>query len=528
MEGLLGAGGMGEVYRARDTRLGRDVAVKVLPPDVAKDPERIRRFEQEARAAAALNHANICTLYDVGEHDGTRFLLMELVDGRTLTELIPRDGLPLDRLLRIAVPLADAVGAAHARGIVHRDLKPANVMVTFDGRVKVLDFGLAKLKQDHRAADGAAPVASEQLTGDHRIIGTVSYMSPEQAEGLALDHRSDVFSLGSVLFEMATGTRPFRGETAASIISSILKDEPAPMAVAPELPRGLDRIIRRCLAKDRARRYQSALDLAHDLEDLQQPVDAWTAQSSSVQAQLARVLRSRSAVPLTDGSTAIRSLHKERLVWMSIAALAILFAAVQSARGWWLASHVPTAPEMRLQIVMPSAPEATIAEFELESLALSPDGRRIVFVSASQGRSQLWLRSLDSESVRPLAGTDFAILPFWSPDSRSVAFFADRQLKRIDIDGDRPRYSRGHRMVSAVHGTTTARFCLRRFLRDRSTAFPLPAVNRSPRRNWHLDRPFIAAHGFSLTAVTSSIPRSVRPFHQREKANLKVMSVVYT
>ena len=226
---LLGKGGMGEVYLADDTRLQRRVAIKVLARELAGDRDRRERFEREARAAAALNHPNIVTIHSVEEADGVPFLTLELIDGQTLADLIPEGGLPLDRVLNLAIPLADAVGAAHQRGITHRDLKPANVMVTSDGRLKVLDFGLAKLKEDARlVAEAGMPTAA--LTGDGRIVGTVAYMSPEQAEGKPVDQRSDVFSLGVILYEMATGVRPFTGDTPMSILSAIMKDSPAPVS----------------------------------------------------------------------------------------------------------------------------------------------------------------------------------------------------------------------------------------------------------------------------------------------------------
>ena len=270
VEVLIGAGGMGEVYRAKDPRLGRDVAIKILPPDVAGDAERLRRFEQEARAVAALNHPNIVTIYSVEAAGDLRFLTMELIEGKPLTEMIPRHGLPLDRLLDLAVPLADAVGAAHARGIVHRDLKPANVMVTSEGRVKILDFGLAKLKPLASVSELTSQSAPE-LTADGAMLGTVAYMSPEQAEGRAVDQRSDLFSLGVVLFELATGQRPFKGDTTVSLVSSLLKDTPPAVTdLRPELPRELGHIVKACLQKDPERRYQSAKDLRNELQTLKE------------------------------------------------------------------------------------------------------------------------------------------------------------------------------------------------------------------------------------------------------------------
>jgi len=274
----LGKGGMGEVYLAEDTKLGRRVALKVLPPEVAADPERRTRFEREARAVAALNHPNIVTVHSVEEADGIDFITMELVDGKTLTELLPKRGFAPRRLLEIANPLADAVSCAHRSGITHRDLKPDNIMIDDEGRLKVLDFGLSKVHRPD-TADGVteAPTAALE-TGEGKILGTVAYMSPEQAEGKPVDSRTDIFSLGTVLYEMATGEQPFRGDTSMSTISSILKDEPTPVCeINRTLPHHLGRIIRRCLAKDPDRRYQTALDLRNDLEELAAEVDSGAA-----------------------------------------------------------------------------------------------------------------------------------------------------------------------------------------------------------------------------------------------------------
>ena len=269
----LGKGGMGEVYVAEDTRLGRRVALKVLARDLAIDADRRERFEREARAVAALNHPNIVTIYSVEEADGVPFLTLELVEGRTLDALIPPGGLPVDRLLAYAIPLADAVGAAHQRGITHRDLKPGNVMISDDGRVKVLDFGLAKLKESN--ASLAASLPTQELTGEGRIVGTVAYMSPEQAEAKPVDPRSDVFSLGVVIFEMATSQRPFKGDTQVSLLSSIIKDTPSSLTdLRADLPRDLGRIVRRCLSKDPEDRYQTAKDLRNDLRALKEDLSS--------------------------------------------------------------------------------------------------------------------------------------------------------------------------------------------------------------------------------------------------------------
>ncbi len=264
---------MGEVYRARDSRLGRDVAIKVLPAALAADPDRLQRLEREARAAAALNHPNIVTVYAVERSDGILFLTMELIEGQSLDHAIAKGGLRLDELLKIAIPLTDAIAAAHSKGITHRDLKPANIMIgsgDHDGRVKVLDFGLAKLDESSALAAGATTITAED-----RVLGTVAYMSPEQAAGKPIDARSDLFSLGVILYEMATGQRPFKGDTNVTVLSSILKDTPPTVAdINRALPSELSRIIKHCLVKDPARRYQTAADLRNELAELKQDLDS--------------------------------------------------------------------------------------------------------------------------------------------------------------------------------------------------------------------------------------------------------------
>jgi nitrite reductase/ring-hydroxylating ferredoxin subunit len=270
----IGAGGMGEVFVADDCKLHRKVALKILPRELASDPGRRGRFEQEAKAVAALNHPNIVTIYSIDEVDGIQFLTMELVSGKTVNHVTPEGGVALDRFFELTVPLADALGAAHARGITHRDLKPANIMVTADGRVKVLDFGLAKLRQKGPESDSSEmPTECQSMEG--QFLGTVPYTSPEQAQGRSADHRSDVFSLGVILYELATGRRPFAGESATEILSAILRDAARPVTdLRPDLPRHLARIIRRCLEKDPGRRYQVTQDLRNDLEDLRNEIEA--------------------------------------------------------------------------------------------------------------------------------------------------------------------------------------------------------------------------------------------------------------
>lgn len=264
---------MGEVYRARDRRLGRDVAIKVLPAPFAADDERLRRLEREARAAAALNHPNIVTVYSVETSDSHLFVTMELVEGRSLALAIPKGGLRVDALLAIAIPLTDAIAAAHSKGITHRDLKPANIMIgagDHEGRVKVLDFGLAKLEESSLPPESAATITIEG-----RVLGTVAYMSPEQATGQAMDARSDLFSLGVILFEMATGQRAFKGDSHVTALSSLLTDTPPSVTdLNPALPSELGRIIKHCLVKDPARRFQTAADLRNELAELKQDLDS--------------------------------------------------------------------------------------------------------------------------------------------------------------------------------------------------------------------------------------------------------------
>ena len=270
----LGEGGMGAVYMAEDTKLNRKVALKFLPAEMIADPERLKRFEREAQTVAALNHPNIVTIYSVEEHQGVPFIAMELVEGRSLAELIPPEGLKLEGIFNLAIPIADAVSAAHERGISHRDLKPGNIMVSSDGRVKVLDFGLAKLFQETGSAD-AMTLSTQTLTKTGHALGTVTYMAPEQLKGKSPDQRADIFSLGIVLYQMASGKRPFQGETSAEIISSILRDAPPPVTdLKIELPSHLGRIVKRCLEKNPNHRYQTAAELRSELEVLKREIDS--------------------------------------------------------------------------------------------------------------------------------------------------------------------------------------------------------------------------------------------------------------
>lgn len=388
----IGAGGMGEVFVAHDSKLDRKVALKVLPAEVANDPDRRERFTREARAVAALNHPNIVTVHAVEEADETHFLVMEFVEGKTLSTLLPSKGFPLGQLLTLAIPLADAVAAAHDKNITHRDLKPANVMVGTDGRVKVLDFGLAKLRDSVTAAESSlTALGPRPLTGEGRIVGTVSYMSPEQAQGQPVDHRSDIFSLGVMLYEMSTGERPFKGDSTVSTLSSILRDTPDMVSeTRPELPRELARIIRRALMKDPERRYQSAKDLRNELEEVKQDLT-----SGDLEA-----VRAATKAPPTSG----------KVVYVAGAALAL--AAV--AFGWWyLKSDSAPAPlELSFDHVTSKPGVETTP-------SLSPDGKWIIY--ASEG--DIHLQSVGGQtSINLTKGEGISIQPVFSPDGERIAF----------------------------------------------------------------------------------------------------------
>jgi Tol biopolymer transport system component len=421
IQSLLGAGGMGEVYRARDARLQRDVAIKVLPAAFATDPERMARFEQEARAAAALNHPNILAVHDLGQHEGAPFIVTELLDGVSLREVLHGGPLPARKAIEYGVAIAQGLAAAHDKGIVHRDLKPDNVFVTSDGRVKILDFGLAKLTQ----SDGAASAMSVLPTTPAMsavpntvagvVLGTVGYMSPEQVRGAAADHRTDIFALGVVLYEMLAGRRAFAGDTAVDVMSAILKDDPPDLPIAERhIPPALARIVSRCLEKNPAVRFQSARDLAFAL-------DALTSPSGSAAMEAAPAL---SAIVTRPAPRRVASM----IPW-AVAAFALLAAAVVA-----VVHFRETAPEVRSVRFEIAPPGTTPAEM----FALSPDGRSLAFVAATDGAPQIWIRPLDAVEARPLPGTENALYPFWSPDAAYIAFFAQGKLKKIAVGGGPP------------------------------------------------------------------------------------------
>jgi len=463
---------MGEVYRARDTRLNRDVAIKVLPVSVARDSERRERFEREAQTIAALNHPNIVTIFSVENSGETAFLAMELIEGRALTDAIPGGGMRLDHLLKIAIPVVDAVVAAHQKGITHRDLKPANIMIgrgDQEGRVKVLDFGLAKLTSGSPSGDSVTVMPTALATGEGRILGTAAYMSPEQAEGKSIDARSDLFSLGVILYEMATGARPFKGDTSISIISSIVKDTPALLTeINPAMPRDLARIARRALAKDPEKRYQTAKDLRNDLEELKASLDS---------GEL--IEPTRSAVAPSPANTRIWRWSAIVAGVVAMGALATL--AVMPWRG--------TSPEPATAAASSLAMTALTSTGNAELATLSADGKYVAYVQADDGQQSVWVRQLASGStVRIVApapgvailgltiGPDASFVDFvrgggavelwrvpflggvarrivdrvtsapgWSPDGKQMAYLLNadaagvRQLMVADADGSHPR-----------------------------------------------------------------------------------------
>ena len=403
----LGSGGMGEVYRARDTRLERSVAIKVLQPKFARDPALRQRFEREARAISSLNHAHICALYDIGAQDGADYIVMELVLGETLNQRLKNGPLELQQALRTAIEISDALDAAHRHGVVHRDLKPANVMLTKAG-AKLLDFGLAKVGGVFVGGDPNRSRAAA-LTEEGTLLGTLQYMAPEQLHGKEADARSDIFAFGALLYEMLTGACAFGGESTASVIAAILNDAPRAISeLQPLTPPALERAVVRCLAKDPDDRWQNARDLMHELQ--------WIAQNPA---------QADAAIAPAAGTRA-----GELRAWIAAAVLGVLAVAVTAA--WWSARTIQSARSLHLSIALPVSRPFKY----FDSAVVSPDGSTIAFVAYSTaGKQQLWVRALDSDTPRLLDGTEDAHTPFWSPDNRSLAFFANEKLKRIDADG---------------------------------------------------------------------------------------------
>jgi Tol biopolymer transport system component len=413
----LGAGGMGEVYRARDTRLERTVAIKVLSPQLSASPEVRQRFEREAKTISQLSHPHICALHDVGREGDTEYLVMEYLEGETLADRLLKGPLPLEQTLRYGVQIADALDKAHRQGIVHRDLKPGNVMLTKSG-VKLLDFGLAKALPSPAGrgvgGEGLTSVPTQlNLTQEGTILGTFQYMAPEQLEGKDADARTDIFAFGCVLYEMATGKKAFSGATQASLISSILRDEPQPISqVQPMSPPAFDHVVKKSLAKDPDDRWQNAADLGGELK--------WIAEGGS---------QTGMAVPVS-----ISRRNRERLAWTVAAALLLATAALTAILLF--GRTAPAASVLRASILPPEDSEFVSTWIDAGPVEISPDGERIVF-TARKGESPnlLWVRKLSEPTARPLAGTEGAQRPFWSPDGRYIGFFSDRFFKKIDVNG---------------------------------------------------------------------------------------------
>jgi Tol biopolymer transport system component len=411
VQARLGAGGMGEVYRARDTALHRDVAIKVLLPTVANDPDRLARFSREAQLLASLNHPNIAHIYGVVDANGVRAIVMELVEGPTLADRIVRGAIPITEALSIAKQIVEALEAAHEQGIIHRDLKPANIKVRSDGIVKVLDFGLAKALDAQDAASvnpSLSPTMSVHATQAGVILGTAAYMAPEQARGChTIDTRTDIWAFGCVLYEMLTGRPAFEGEDLAGILASVLEREPDWTRLPANVPSRARDLLRLCLEKNPKKRRHDAGDVRIDIE--------WTLADPAAEAVAAGAVRT------------------SRGAWL-VAAVALLAVAILTIPAIRHLRDTPAAPapEMRVEITPP--PQSAPLEF-----ALSPNGRHIVFVASVDGRRRLWLRSLNEVDAQAIAGTDGAAQPFWSADSRSIGFFASSKLYRIDVGGGPPQ-----------------------------------------------------------------------------------------
>jgi serine/threonine protein kinase len=417
----LGAGGMGEVYKARDTRLDRMVALKVLPGHLSGNEELRQRFDREAKAISALSHPHICALYDVGHQDGVDYLVLEYREGDPLSDRLAKGALPTDLVIRYGIQIADALDKAHRQGIVHRDLKPGNIMITKSG-VKLLDFGLAKLRTTTPGSVfsglSVGPTQVDaSLTAQGTILGTFQYMAPEQLEGRDADARSDIFSFGAVLYEMATGKKPFVGKSQASLIAAILDATPPPVStVAPMTPPALDRVVKTCLEKEPDDRFQTAHDVRLQLE--------WIAEGGSQAGLPAPVVARRRS--------------RERLAW-SIAGILAAAVAVLAGLRVFQRPTPDLLPSVRSAILPPEKTSFRFVGEDAGPVEISPDGRQLAFTARdSSGKVTLWIRPLDSLTARSLPGTENAEYPFWSPDSRFVGFFADGKVKRIEVAGGPP------------------------------------------------------------------------------------------
>ncbi len=410
----VGAGGMGEVYRARDTRLDRVVAIKVLPAHLADRSELRERFEREARTIASLNHPHICTLHDIGQQDGIDYLVMEYLEGETLAQRLVKGPLPLDQVLQYAVEIADALDKAHRKGVTHRDLKPGNIMLTKTG-TKLLDFGLAKPKQEVAPANAQLselPTADDPLTAKGTIVGTLQYMAPEQLEGKEVDARTDIFAFGAVVYEMATGKRAFEGKSQASLIAAILEREPPAMvSLQPMTPPAFDRAVKKCLDKEPEKRWQAASDMCDELK--------WIAEGGS-QVTLA-------------SAAAVKGFRLLGRRWLILSVGVMLLVAAIAGIAIWNPKPSPPQPVSRVVITLP--PNERLAGLDQPAVALSSDGKQLVFVATQGGTQQLYLRAMDNLEARSIPNTEGAVNPFFSPDGQWVGFFAAGKLKKVSVSG---------------------------------------------------------------------------------------------
>ena len=412
---LIGAGGMGEVYEARDPRLNRSVAIKVIPAHLSSYPEARARFEREARTIAALNHPHISTLHDVGRHEQIDFLVMELVNGETLAARLQHGPIRIAEALRYAIEIADALDQAHRHGVTHRDLKPGNVMLTKSG-VKLLDFGLAKLR-DPQSALVSARATEADVTVAGEVLGTLQYMAPEQLEGLDTDSRTDIFAFGTLLHEMITGRRAFDGPSRMSLMRSIMSDTPPPVStLQPVAPRALDRLIATCLAKDPDDRWQSARDVAREL--------TWVRESSSA---------TTSEVPV--GAKTAMPARQKRIPVGAAAGLVLVAVAASTTATWSLRpiASIPPSPVARLSLTLPSGDH--LGDLVRPSIALSPDGTSLAYIGLHEGTNQIFVRALDSLETHLVPGTDSASAPFFSPDGQWIGFFSGGKLKKVPTTG---------------------------------------------------------------------------------------------
>ena len=409
IQAALGAGGMGEVYRARDTRLERTVAIKVLPSEFSRHAELRKRLEREARTLSSLAHPHICSLYDVGQQDGVDFLVMEYLEGETLAHRLLKGALPAGQVLQYGIEIADAMERAHRHGIIHRDLKPGNIMLTKDGAM-LLDFGLARVTETAAPSNETVTLLEtldHKLTEKGVVLGTFQYMAPEQLEGKEADARTDIFALGAVIYEMATGKAAFSGNNRTSLITAILASEPPPMTSSqPLTPPALERVVKTCMAKDPDSRWQSAQDLKLQL--------AWIAEGGS-----------QAGVP---APVAARRRSREKIAWILLALLAVMAAAL----GIGLLKRTPESPP---KITFAINPPPGLVFPAMMEFAVSPDGRQLAFIPSD---GQIWMQRLDEFAPRKLPGTEGADGIFWSQDSRFIAFQSNKKLMRFDPARDRP------------------------------------------------------------------------------------------